>query len=442
MIKTLPGFREFWPEDCLRRNFIFSQWRSVARRFAYREYDGPILEPLELYQEKSGEEIKEQLFAFTDKGDRSVALRPEMTPTLARMVAARYNSLPKPVKWFSIGEQFRYERYQKGRKRSFYQFNADILGEAGPAAEVELISLLVESLRSFGLGVDDFAVRLSDRTLWLVFLEGEGLTREVALQVLTVVDKLEREPPEVLISKLSEVTGQDGEKLLSEIKRFCGLKTKEALEEFFGSKSIAENLWRDRLEDWSFLQKGLLAMGLADFVEIDLGIVRGLAYYTGFVFEAFDREKAHRAIAGGGRYDELLGKLGKVSCPAVGFAVGDVVLENVLTEKGRLPNLVQAIDFYVIGLSEEDRSAVWQVVAMLRAEGWLADYSLRGPGGMKKQFKSAEEAGARFAILIGEEERAANQVKVKNLASREEFTLGARDLGRDLRRMLEGGGED
>ena len=435
MIKTLPGFREFWPEDCSRRNFIFSQWRAVARRFAFREYDGPILEPLELYQEKSGEEIREQLFAFTDKGGREVALRPEMTPTLARMVASRYNGLPKPVKWFSIGEHFRYERYQKGRKRSFYQFNADLLGEAGPAAEIELIALLIESLRAFGLGGEDFAIRLSDRTLWLHFLQGEGFSAGDSLRILTVVDKLEREPAGVLGEKLANLTGADGMALLEKIRRFAGLQSLAAIRDFFAAAGNEEST-RERLEEWEFLLRGLRAMGLEEFIVVDLGIVRGLAYYTGFVFEAFDREKSHRALAGGGRYDQLLGKLGKVDCPAVGFAVGDVVLENVLTEKGRMPPLVQAIDFFVIGLGEGDRSAVWQVVGLLRSSGWLVDYTLKGPGGMKKQFKAADDAGARYALLIGEEERANNQVKLKNLATREETVLSASRLLEELARVV------
>ncbi|MCH8475074.1 MAG: ATP phosphoribosyltransferase regulatory subunit [Opitutales bacterium] len=289
MFKTLPGFREFLPEECRRRNFYFSQWRRISRNYHFQEFDGPVLEPLELYEEKSGPEIREQLFCFTDKGGREVALRPEMTPTLARLVGPRLGALRKPVKWFSIGEQYRYERYQKGRKRAFYQYNADIIGEAGPSAEVELMALLIDSLCSFGLSEKDFAVRLSDRQLWIMYLRGLGIEEARAVSVLGVVDKLGREPEDVLERKLEPLVGDRAAGLLKKMIEFSRQQSLDGVREMFRGSEIALDDLENRLADWNELLQGLQAMGLSPFVQIDLGIVRGLAYYTGFVFEAFDR---------------------------------------------------------------------------------------------------------------------------------------------------------
>src|SRR5258708_2220128 len=190
--QSLPGFREFYPEDFARRNHLFRRWRQAAQTFGFAEYDAPVLEPLELYKTKSGEEIESQLFSFTDKGGREVALRPEMTPTVCRLVGAKANSLKRPIKWFSVAEFYRYERSQKGRERAFFQFNADIFGESGPEAEIELISLLIQCLVGFGLTEQDFYVRLSDRNLWFFYLEALGLDEARTVTVLSAVDKFEK----------------------------------------------------------------------------------------------------------------------------------------------------------------------------------------------------------------------------------------------------------
>ncbi|TVR50765.1 MAG: histidine--tRNA ligase [Puniceicoccaceae bacterium] len=420
-VRLLPGFRDFYPEAFRLRRHFATIWRQVAGLHGFSEYDGPVLEALDLFRKKSGEEIERQLFAFTDKGDRAVALRPEMTPTLARMVAAKAASLRRPVKWFSIGDQFRYERQQKGRLRCFTQFNADLLGEEGPAAEVELISLLAASLRAFGLTEEDFCIRISDRTFWIHFLETRGITGETARGVLGVVDKLERESPEATRQALGAVVGEAAaDPLLEAIRRLVAVRDLGELEAIAGNGVDAGALGaaRERLALWAELMADLEAIGLGDFVQVDLGVVRGLAYYTGFVFEAFDRKGAFRALAGGGRYDGLVELFGGPSLPAAGFAVGDVVLEELLRERGKLPPLVEAVDVYLV-VGENSRRPALEAAAALRAHGYRVEYALKA-GGFGKQFKAAAQSGARLALTFGPDEIARGVCKVKDLAARTE----------------------
>ncbi|MGB0259753.1 MAG: ATP phosphoribosyltransferase regulatory subunit, partial [Coraliomargarita sp.] len=301
--QTLPGFREFYPEACAQRNHIFSMWRKTARAFNFLEYDAPVLEPLELYIEKSGEEIVGQLFNFEDRGGRAVALRPEMTPSLARLIGAKANSLKRPVKWFNIGEHYRYEKPQKGRLRAFYQFNVDIFGEPGSGADAELIALLAQALKSFGLGVEDFKIRLSDRDLWLLMLAAEGLDEAGSMTVLGIVDKMERMERDKIIEKLAEVLGDAAEEFYGRVEEAVAIREFDALRTYILNLPLEGDLAdkaKARLEEWEALLAGLESAGAAEFIQIDLGIVRGLAYYTGFVFEAFEATGKGRALAGGG----------------------------------------------------------------------------------------------------------------------------------------------
>lgn len=406
------------------RNYCFRLWRQTALRFGFQEFDGPLLEPLELLTTKSGPEIASQLFNFVDKGGREVTLRPELTPTLARMVGARASSLRRPIKWFSIGENFRYERQQKGRLRSFYQLNADILGEPGPAADAEVIGLLISCLTAFGLGPDTFVIRLSDRTLWLLYLESQGLSDEASLEVLGVVDKMEREESEQIMVKLKSLTGGKAESLYAGIQRLKSCTDREALAAFFSEVSadpaVAEKV-RQRLADWADLWGRLEAMGMGPFLRLDFGIVRGLAYYTGFVFEAFQTIGKGRALAGGGRYDHLVEKLGGPSMPAVGFGMGDVTLRDLLETCHRLPSLIPTVDFYVIVLGEPATAEALRSVYRLREAGYAVDYSLKVQS-LPKQFKQADQSGARFALIWGEEEVNAGTFKCRDLMQREEKT--------------------
>jgi histidyl-tRNA synthetase len=428
--QTLPGFREFYPEDFSRRNHIFRLWRQTANTFGFAEYDAPVLEPLELYKAKSGDEIEAQLFSFTDKGGREVALRPEMTPTVCRLVGAKASALKRPIKWFSIAEFYRYERMQKGRGRCFFQFNADIFGEPGPEAETELIALLVQCLASFGLTEQDFYVRLSDRNLWFYYLEALGLDEARIRGVLGAVDRYEKYGDDAF-KGYTEQFGALDDGLKAKVLAFLQVKSLEALEKTIGgliaerllgtddkAKAVVDKLMA-RLADWKKLLGNLEAMGLARFIEVDLGVVRGLAYYTGFVFEAFDRKGELRALAGGGRYDDLVQKLGGPALPAVGFAIGDMTFALLLEQRGLMPAFVQAPDVYCVIGGEAERLAAFGDIHALRAAGYRVDYPMKEVA-FGKQFKTAAESGAKLALIYGGDELAKGVVKVRDLTDRSE----------------------
>ncbi|WOO39455.1 histidine--tRNA ligase [Rubellicoccus peritrichatus] len=424
MFQTLPGFREFYPEDCARRNFIFSKWREAAKTFCFEEFDGPVLESLELLTAKSGPEIASQLFNFTDKGGREVTLRPELTPTLARMVGAKAGSIRRPVRWFGIAENFRYEKPQKGRLRSHYQLNADILGEAGVGADAEIIALLIHTLCSFGLSATDFVIRLSDRNLWLALLESKGITGGAVVPVLSIIDKLERDDPESVVKKLNEAGVEDADSFFKEITALAEIRSLEELEAFFSSRQVEQGEFSasGRLESWKALLEILKASGAEDFIRVDLGIVRGLAYYTGFVFEAFQTKGKARALAGGGRYDHLVEKLGGQPMPAVGFGMGDVTLNDLLLEKKIEPPAEGRADIYVVIGGADQRPMALKTVAKLRKAGFRVDFPIKDQG-FGKQFKTADQSGAKFALVVGEQEVKDRGVRVKNLSSGEESFL-------------------
>lgn len=404
-MQLLPGFRDFYPDDCARRNYILETWRTVARRYGFVEFDGPVLEPMALYEKKSGGELVGQLFDFTDKGDRHVAMRPEMTPTLARMVAARERDFRKPLKWFCVPQFFRYEKQQRGRLREFYQLNCDIIGEAATAADAELLAVLIDLLRGFGLGEKDFVVRLSSRTAWQEFFARAGGQPEDEYEFFQIVDKADRNPPEKTDAALAKF----------------GLTAQQVLD-FMRSKTATAEL--------APILADLTARGLGGFVEIDYAIVRGLAYYTGVVFEVFDRSKNERALAGGGRYDKLLSLMsdGKADLPALGFGMGDVVLANLINDtpaaKAQLDAWLareRAADVYVVIAKEERRPDALALVQRLRDAGQRTDFPLTAAK-IGKQFQNAEQLGARIAVLVGDEWP---QVKVKVLATREETLVAA-----------------
>lgn len=410
---ALPGFRDFYPEDCARRNHVVETWRTVARRYGFVEYDGPTLESGELYRKKNeeGAEILEQLYAFKDRGDREVALRPEMTPTLARMVAAREKHFRKPMKWFCVSNFFRHERQQKGRLREFLQFNADIIGEGSPEADAEIVALAVDLIRGFGFGSEHFVVRLSDRKAWMDFLALRGCDDAQAATVLACADKIEREPAEKLDAKLAG-TGL----VVADLKAFIAAGSPAAFEPVLAA---------------------LEARGLRDFVEPDLSIVRGLAYYTGVVFEIFDRSKNLRALAGGGRYDSLISGLsdGAVDLPAIGFGMGDVVLGHLIDETPVAAEklrsaIAPACDIFVVIADEAQRSNALRIVQTARDLGWKTDFSLK-PAKVGRQFQDAEGLGASRAVVVGAEWPS---VKLKTLATRLEETLPEGELPSHLGR--------
>jgi histidyl-tRNA synthetase len=381
---------------------LFETWRSVARRCGYVEYESPILEDTGLYLKKSGGELSAQLFRFEDQGGRDVTLRPEVTASLARLVAEHQRHFPKPLKWFEIGQCFRYEKPQKGRGREFHQFNVDIIGEGGPAADAELIALAIETMLAFGFVKGDFVVRASDRNAWISFASAHGVSDDAMAEFLNIVDKIEREKPEVLEQKLTTF----------------GLSTAQ-VREFIADPANASPAYLAIRDD-------LTARGLGDFIELDLSIVRGLAYYTGVVFEVFDSKKSMRAVAGGGRYDTLVATIsdGAVDLPATGFAMGDYVIRNLIEETTHAAMQMEVwlqrnnanCDVYVVIADEEKRAESLKLVTELRRAGISSDFPLN-PAKVAKQFQSAEKSGARFALVVGAEYP---ELKLKILASRTE----------------------
>jgi histidyl-tRNA synthetase len=423
-MERLPGFRDFYPEPLPHpdvwsadaRQFIFDKWRTTARRYGFREYDGPPLEPLELFTTKSGAEIVGQLYNFTDKGERAISLRPEMTPTLARMVATHERAYKKPIKWFALPQLFRYERQQKGRLREHFQFNADLIGEPSPAADAELIALLIDTLRAFGLTEQDFVIRLSSRNAWQDFYESrtpkadgaaEGEVEGEAegdYQFYQIIDKLERTPPEESETKLAALGFS-----LADVNAFIesGQPTAEL-------QSILDNL---------------AARGLRDFVKIDYRVIRGLAYYTGVVFEAFDRKGEFRAIAGGGRYDNLVKLIsgGKVHLSALGFGMGDVVLLELLKARSLLPKFDANVDVFVLIEDENLRAPSLKLIQDLRTAGLAVEYAIT-PTKADKQFKRAQELKAHYTAKVESE----SYVRIRNLKSREEVVAGTSDVKNHL----------
>jgi len=383
--QSLPGFRDFTPRDCAVRNYLFSVWRDVAHRYGFTEYEAPIVESTELYLKKSGGELTTQLFRFEDQGGRDVTLRPELTASLARIVGANQRDFPKPLKWFEIGPCFRYEKPQKGRGREFIQFNADILGENSASADAELIALAIDTMLSLGFRKDDFVIRASDRESWLTFCSQHEIADPA--EFLPLIDRLEKLKPEILDEQLAAF----------------GV-TREQVDAFVNDPENASAAFRE-------IQQDLNARGLGDFLELDLTIVRGLAYYTGAVFEIFDIKKSMRAVAGGGRYDGLLSTLsnGATDLPATGFAMGDMVIRNFIEETPNAKMEMEAwmarnpaCDVYVIVADEDKRYDALGVIARLRNAGIKTDFPM-SPLNVGKQFKKADQSGARLALVVGNE---------------------------------------
>jgi histidyl-tRNA synthetase len=388
---ALPGFRDFFPSELAARSVIFATWREVARRYGFVEYDGPPLEPLELYTRKSGEEIAGQLYNFVDKGGREVALRPEMTPTLARMAGARANSLRKPVRWFSIPQLFRYERQQRGRLREHFQLNVDIIGEPSSTADAELLSVAVDIMRSFGLTPADVVARISDRRILQGYLAALGVSEDALPAVFAVIDKLDRQPRAVSDEKLATAgVGDEARECILSLPsttlddvaaRLAGTPTESVVQEFRNYLGYLD------------------ALGVADWVKLDFAIVRGLAYYTGIVFELFDARGELRAICGGGRYDTLLKALGGADLPALGFGMGDVVLGELLRERSLLPESPSTVQTWVAYAEDGGIRDAMRVASRLRAHGRSVEYALGGQK-LARQLKAAASAGAEEAVIL------------------------------------------
>jgi histidyl-tRNA synthetase len=416
-IQTPKGTRDFYPADMRVQNHLFDGWRAVCRGFGYEEYEGPTFEHLELYVGKSGEEIVGQLYHFKDKGDRDLALRPELTPTLARMVNQKGSSLRKPLKWFSIPRLFRYERAQRGRLREFFQLNMDVVGCDTVAAEVDLISAVIEMLKGFGLTSDDFAVRISSRKLLSAFLDRLNIPEDQKVFVYGALDKRAKIGEEAFLQLLKDqgIVGQRANQL----------------ESFFRYKNLGDaRNDTEAFKELNDLWIALEGLGYGEYLHLDTSVVRGLAYYTGIVFEVFDKGIGLRALAGGGRYDSLLSSLGGEPVSAVGFGMGDVVLADLLGEKGLLPQGRPGVDYYLADLAASGglpRPELLSLAQRLRKRGLAVSYSLKA-GKFKKQLEEANEAGARRVLFFGSDRAPAGQYEVKDLVTGDQTILGEKDL--------------
>ena len=418
MAQGVRGTRDFYPEDMRLRNWLFERFHSAARSHGFEEYDAPVLESEELYTRKAGEEIVGQLYNFEDKGGRKVALRPEMTPSLARMVMARAGALALPIKWYSIPQCWRYERTQRGRGREHYQWNVDIWGMNGIEADAELLSVLVQFFDSVGLISEDLVIRISSRKVLEEVLGSLGLEGEIFAQTCVIVDKMDKLPEDVIEAQLSDL-GLSSESI-STIRSVLGITDLESLSSALSSDSEA-------LIELQSLFSLCDSYGISDWVSFDASVVRGLAYYTGPVFEAHDRAGNLRAICGGGRYDKLIGTLGGNDLPATGFGFGDMVVMELLADKGLLPELSTGVSDVVFGMGTELRGAAMQVAAKLRSAGRTVDLILEDKK-MKWVFKHAERCGATRLVMVMPDEWAEGKVRIKDLDTGEESTVAMEDL--------------
>jgi len=402
--QTLPGFRDFYPAEMALRRHVEGAWHAAARTAGFEEIDGPPLESLELLKAKSGEAIVEQLYAFRDRGGRDVALRFELTPSLARMVGAKAATLRKPVKWYALPQLFRYERQQRGRLREHIQWNVDLIGSPEPAAEAEVLAVAIDALKRLGLTSRECYVRVNHRDDVERRIRELGAPEDEVETVLRLIDK--------------EELGTD--------------KAAELLKGFDATARAALTAWMaEPVEpdgDLAAFLEACDGYGLSDWISIDRNIVRGLAYYTGLVFEIFDRDRSLRAVAGGGRYDHLIGKLGGPDLPAIGFGMGDVVIAELLKERGLVPAAPPRVEVLVVPLGDDMLGPARRVVRALRARGTSAEAPF-SPLKVGKAFKAAEAAGALRVVFVGPDEWADGEaVKVKVLATREEHVVPLAEL--------------
>jgi histidyl-tRNA synthetase len=412
------GTRDFYPEEMRLRNWLCDNFDDAALLHGFEEYDAPVLEHEELYTRKQGEEITQQLYNFQDKGDRKVALRPEMTPSLARMVMSRAGALPMPIKWYSIPQCWRYERTQRGRGREHYQWNVDIWGTNEISADAELISVLVTFFEGVGLTEEDLVIRMSSRKVLEEVLGSLDIVGDMFAQTCIIVDKMDKLPADVVSEQLSALGIEDN--AIKTIQSTLGIKDMDSLRSMLGEESPA-------VLELTSLFSALEAYGISEWIEFDASIVRGLAYYTGPVFEAHDRAGELRAICGGGRYDKLLSTLGGKDLPATGFGFGDMVIMELLAEKGLVPELTSGNDDVVISLSPELRNAAMHVASSLRARGRSVDLVLENKR-LKWAFKHAERSGAQRLVMVMPDEWKEGKVKIKDLESGEEIEVSVDSL--------------
>ena len=413
------GTRDFYPEDMRLRTWLFDHWRSVAKSFSFLEYDAPVLESESLYTRKAGEEVTQQLYNFVDKGDRPVALRPEMTPSLARMVMAKKGGLPLPLKWFSIPQCWRYERMTRGRRREHFQWNMDVWGVPGVEAEADLLSAMVTFFRNVGLTSEDVGIKVNSRLVIAEVLTELGIPEEKFAATCVLVDKLEKVPLDAIQGELEELGLDRG--VVEKLTQVLTNKSIETLEKTLGEDSEAIRELKSLLE----LCK---AYGIDDWIIFDASVVRGLAYYTGIVFEAFDRKGQLRAIAGGGRYDKLLETFGGDPTPAAGFGFGDAVIVELLKERNILPTFDSiGTDTVVFAMNKDLYSTAVEVASTLRQSGQSVDLILEEKK-TKWVFKHTDRIGAKYCVIVAPDEYQNGKVSIKNLETSDQSAVKISDL--------------
>ncbi len=416
-LQPVKGTRDFFPDEMRMRNWLFQVWRSVSEQAGFEEYDTCVLEHEELYIRKAGDEISKQLYSFEDKGGRRLSLRPEMTPSLARLVLQRTKSLLFPIKWFSMPQCFRYERMTKGRRREHFQWNADIIGQPDMVAEAEILMLLISACESMGLSAKDIRVFINDRRILNAILSQLNVTEKLHSAILVIMDKRDKVSPETLGTMLKDVgmTSSQVQHLNEYLTKTNLQKLKEELQHTEG------------IDELQHLLQLMDTAGYSDYLQFDISIVRGLSYYTGAVFEINSPEKQHRAICGGGRYDSLLSTYGGKSVPAVGFGFGDVVVLDVLRELERFPELTRTLDYTIIPFDNEQVGIALKIANELRSKGAIVDcnFSMKK---MKKSLHEANESGAKFAILLFPEELKQEKVVIRDMQLREQNPINIKDL--------------
>jgi len=410
--------RDFYPDDMAEQDRLFDVWRASARKFGFQHYDACVVESLELLMRKAGEEITRQIYSFEDKSGRRLALRPEMTPTLARMVAARQATLGSPLKWYTIAQCFRYERMTRGRKREHYQWNLDVVGETAVTAEAEVIATAVDALRALGLGAEDVDVLFSSRALLSELLARLGIGEEHHAATFLALDKRGKSGDDAIGELLAD-EGLDE----STIRNVFDLMAIQSLDDARGILKEETPSIRRIAEFLDVLD----VHGIADRARFDISVIRGLAYYTGIVFEAFDAERKFRAVFGGGRYDNLLAQVGGKPMSGVGLGFGDVVIAEILSDRGQqLP--CGATDVYVAYMQDEQRDLAIRVANALRQRGQTVAMALSPDRKAKRVFSLADKGGYGKAVYIGPDDAERGDVRIKDLASREEETVRLDEL--------------
>lgn len=419
------GTRDFYPEEMQLREYIFNAWEKTCKRYGFEKFDAPQFEHLELYTQKSGNEIENQLYTFEDKAGRKLALRPEMTPSLARMVALKGQSLKMPVRWYSIPRMFRYEKMQKGRLREFFQLNVDILGIARVNADAELIAVSIDTMRDLGLDHNDFTVHISSRNLLEELFLSLNIAQETLPALYAILDKLHKLPQDAFREELNKLLVDQ-----SIAKKVFEILSAKSLDEIRKINSSSK-----ALVELDALFSLMKQYGFSDYVEFDIGVVRGLAYYTGIVFELLDKKRTLRAIAGGGRYDRLVKLYGGQDTPATGFAIGDVVLAELLKEKGIIPGLLPRSDVYILYFDKNDPTPAMVLTQKLRNQNISCEFSLKSVG-LGKQMKLAHAVGAKIVLFAGGDEEKDGNIKAKNMVSGEETMVKLLDFEESIKRLL------